>query len=994
MKKYLAFLLIFSITLPCFAASSRDASEYITKAIQEGIIFGDEKGVFRGDENITRAEFLAIAERFWGLAGGENVFSDVSEDDWFCKSIAAANLYGIFSGTPEGEARPYEPIRTEDAISVIGRYYNAKSHKGSYIGLSEYAKEYFGYAFENGMFSDFKRLPNPKNSIAKVEALALFYRYQEKNEQTDFFYDGYPKIAAEQHFNSLSIEVITKTDCDISYAIREKGSEGYSWTSFPEPQKADVKKTIRITADAGKIYDVYVKAVSKENGRSRISEFTEIAPIAFIKGDGSRNQPYVVYTENQLRQISMFPQRYYVLGRDIQILGDWTPIRNFSGSLDGDGYRIYGIKLQGNIQKAGLFGNIEGGTVRNLTVDATVNVKEIAGIIAGENNGGVIDGCTVTGNVSVNGASGGGICGINRGMVTNCLSCAYQVKADSFAGGIAGQNCGDIEKCLSAAEAVMSDMYAGGIAGTNNGGYIADCVAANIAVYNTMTYNGGKISTNRNDGIMENNYSFADMVSNAAQTEMSENSRNGLELLWDSFIDENFYYEIGWSEKDWKRARDGFRLVCPKNAAEPILENGRTAYFPQKISTPEDFADIGKNGKGHYVLAKDITLKMPWKTIDIKEGFSGTLDGDGHTVYNLILKGETGLFSNITGGTVKNLNIDGVKATFNGSGGVIAACNYGYIENCTVSGSIETAKAEKTGVITGENNGRIEGCFADAAITVKGTSIETGGICGTNSGVISKSAFSGKIISSAENAVIGGICGTDNEGYISESAAKAVVTANGESVVFAGVCAVAADTQIYKCAALGEAKQSGTEIISGGICAAAFGSTVYNCFSQLKIIASGESLQVGGICAAIEASNVQNTYSSGEINALGEDGVAGGICAVAEDSFISQNVAMNLAVVAEKASNAIVGEYENCDISDNYSRQEMRRGANAARGSEKNGTAKSDAELLKAEFYLKPLYEKGLLGWDDDAWTKKEGCALPVLTDTPLMEYAKTPIYK
>ena len=263
MKKFLAFLLIFSITLPCFAAQSGDMSEYLSKAQEEGVIFGDEKGVLNEDKEATRAEFLAIAARFWGLSGGENIFSDVAEKDWFCKSIAAANFCGIFAGTPEGEARPYELITTEDAVAIIGRYYNAAAHKGRYTGISPYAEDYFGYAFENGLFSQWGHLPNPKQGVTKGEIISLFYEYRDKNNKTDCFADGYPKISENQQFNSLSIEVMTKTDCEISYAISEKGERGYSWTTVSDTQGAGESKNIIITADISKVYDVYVRAVSK-----------------------------------------------------------------------------------------------------------------------------------------------------------------------------------------------------------------------------------------------------------------------------------------------------------------------------------------------------------------------------------------------------------------------------------------------------------------------------------------------------------------------------------------------------------------------------------------------------------------------------------------------------------------------------------------------------------------------------------------------------------
>ncbi|MBR4173156.1 MAG: S-layer homology domain-containing protein, partial [Clostridia bacterium] len=434
MKRLLAFLLIFALLLPQNVTASSDVSEYLEKAQADGVIFGDENGNLQGDKEATRAEFLAIAERFWHLSGGENVFSDVKESDWFCKSIASAKFCGIFAGTPEGEAKPYEIIKTEDAVSIIGRYYNATNHKGKYVGLSPYAEDYFGYAFENGLFSGWKHLPNPKQGITKGEIVSLFYGYKERNEQEDCFAEGYPKLSQSQQFGTLSVEIMTKKDCDISYAVKEKSSDAYKWTDIPETMHMGEIRTIKITADMEKIYDLYVKAISKENGLNRISGFSDVAPLSFIKGNGSRTQPYVIYTEKQLKQIEIFPKKAFVLGADITVSEKWKPIKTIKGSLDGAGYRISGIKISGVGQRVGLFEKIEGGTVKNLAVDADIKAKEIAGVIAGENEGN-IEGCTVTGTVEVTGGSGGGLCGINLGRISDCLSSVYSVKAGSFAGG-------------------------------------------------------------------------------------------------------------------------------------------------------------------------------------------------------------------------------------------------------------------------------------------------------------------------------------------------------------------------------------------------------------------------------------------------------------------------------------------------------------------------------------------------------------------------------
>ncbi|MBR4723333.1 MAG: S-layer homology domain-containing protein [Clostridia bacterium] len=993
MKKFLIFLLIFIQAVPCFCASSDKMQEILSTARADGIILGDGKGNLHEEQEATRAEFLTFLVRFLELSGGENVFSDVSDGDWFEPFVSAANFSGIFSGFEDGTARPYDLIKTEDAVSIIGRYYNAVSHKGSYSGVSDYAEDYFGYAFENGVFSDWKYLPVPKRSITREEIISVLYKYREINSKNSCFAKNYPKLSKQQTFNRVCVDVKTLEDCSVYYALQKKGERGYRWESFSENLACGTEETIYIGADINSTYNVYVKAVSRESGRTQIKEIQNAAPLAFIRGYGTESNPYVIYTELQLTQIANFPDRAYVLGTDIDISKKWTPVKNFSGSIDGGGYRITGLSVTGNTEGAGLFADINGGTVKNLTVDADIKAKNSAGIIAGENNGGVITGCCVTGNVEVNGNNGGGICGINKGEIKNCLSCAYTVAAGSFAGGIAGQNRGHITECLSCAETVKSDMYAGGIAGQNNGGTIENCAAVNIAVYNTMTYNGGKISTNRKDGKMQNNFSLSDMVSNAARTEDSADSRNGLQMSWESFTDPEFYFDIGWDRRNWQTPSGGFVLVCPKNAAEPMLESGRTPYFPKEIYDEDGFLEIRKNVKGHYVLARDIALSVPFKTIDAKDGFSGTLDGNGHTIYNLVLRGESGLFSNITGGTVKNLKIENVKAT-NINGAVITACNYGYIENCMVSGEIYTERAKQAGTFAGENNGSIEGCEANVRI-IGESGAAIGGICAVNNAVVSKSKFSGTIQVAGTNSVFGGICGFDNSGYISECVSYAETKAEGTNSVFGGICAISSGSQIYKCASGGNIYQSANGAISGGICARMTGSVIYNCFSLQNAIAESENAISGGICAEAYDSNIQNTYSAGNILLSGEDAVSGGICAKAQDTFITQNVALNPKILGKKSAGAIVGEYEVCDISDNYRCAQMRINAGTVPQIEKNGTKRTAADLLNTEFYLKPLSENGLLGWDETAWEKSgTQYSLPVLSDMPSMEKLSNPVYK
>jgi hypothetical protein len=93
----------------------------------------------------------------------------------------------------------------------------------------------------------------------------------------------------------------------------------------------------------------------------------------------------------------------YVLASDIDLSGiaDWTPIEEFTGTLDGDGHAIRNLKIASSGNNIGLFA-VLGGTVRNLVLeDVEIHVSgayENIGCLAGENRG-TIDAVTVSGIV-------------------------------------------------------------------------------------------------------------------------------------------------------------------------------------------------------------------------------------------------------------------------------------------------------------------------------------------------------------------------------------------------------------------------------------------------------------------------------------------------------------------------------------------------------------------------------------------------------------------
>ncbi len=107
------------------SASFKDVNEsaWYAKAVRAlaslGIINGYTDGTFRPEKSITRAEFAAIAMRFANLTTGNAKFTDVASSHWAYANIQSAYAYGWITGYTDGSFRPGKAItRTEVATMV------------------------------------------------------------------------------------------------------------------------------------------------------------------------------------------------------------------------------------------------------------------------------------------------------------------------------------------------------------------------------------------------------------------------------------------------------------------------------------------------------------------------------------------------------------------------------------------------------------------------------------------------------------------------------------------------------------------------------------------------------------------------------------------------------------------------------------------------------------------------------------------------------------
>ncbi len=211
----------------------------------------------------------------------------------------------------------------------------------------------------------------------------------------------------------------------------------------------------------------------------------EVFAADFSGGDGSVENPYIITSPEELNAIRDYPDKHYQLANHIDLtefleegngLGgstSWHPIDNFSGSLDGAGHIITGLKIDLSFNSLiGLFGFITAtGSVTAIGLeDISITGLDLVGGIAGRLDGKISNSYT-TGTVSGTGYVGG-LAGqaVSNSSIKNSYSMAA-TSGNYGVGGIAGSKHQEviIENTYATGH-VTGIWYPGGIVGEIGGG--------------------------------------------------------------------------------------------------------------------------------------------------------------------------------------------------------------------------------------------------------------------------------------------------------------------------------------------------------------------------------------------------------------------------------------------------------------------------------------------------------------------------------------------
>ncbi|WP_217593577.1 S-layer homology domain-containing protein [Cohnella sp. GbtcB17] len=295
--------------------------------------------------------------------------------------------------------------------------------------------------------------------------------------------------------------------------------------------------------------------------------------------------------------------------------------------------------------------------------------------------------------------------------------------------------------------------------------------------------------------------------------------------------------------------------------ADSGMSGEGTEQDPWKVTNPFTLSLIGSSNyplSGNFKLMNDIELKSEWTPIGLGSdtGFTGTFDGNGHTISGLSIglpaEDNIGLFSRIVNGAVYDLTIEADPEI-----GVFGATNVGLL-----AGTVEQTDANKpawvslvkaTGDVTGNKN--VGGLVGSAEAIKSGYA------------VFAYNRMEAGLVTGGKN--VGGLIGLSDKIQVYNSSSAANVE-GGEGL--------------------------------GGLLGNGAGTRVTRSYATGAVTSSGGS-NIGGLIGASNENDIQMNYATGDVSGS----VTGGLLGVSTDDKIVHNYAAGH-VASTGLTNGLIGE--------------------------------------------------------------------------------------
>ena len=462
--------------------------------------------------------------------------------------------------------------------------------------------------------------------------------------------------------------------------------------------------------DSGYYFDY-----ESETSNKIVLRSTKKYPIntTFEKGSGTKESPYLIYNEEDMRKIAAMPteQNYYKLMNDIDynnkhyyMIGTYSSAfggKSFAGTFEGGAHTLKNINVYG-YNYIGLFGHVRGSdiikagiiglNVENIKVNGNGFVGGVAGYIHSYAD---INEVMVSGNVSGEANNIGGIVGyaynennsVNVTSVISNTNVTGNEKSSNYIGGIIGY-----VNNLTSSTKITGIVESGTISGFR---YIYIVGGGNTSVLSTMkTAHVNKDAKVTGDAYV---YDYDE-----SKGEKYSNSEYGNINLYNDYIDtwlggdndDSGYYFDYESETSNK-------IVLRSTKKYPInttFEKGSgTKESPYLIYNEEDMRKIAAmpTEQNYYKLMNDIDYnnKHYYMIGTSKNQFSGAFEGGAHTLKNIKIFGKNaiGLIGTSKNSLIQGLNVENIYVTGNTRLGAVTGQSFsGVISEINVTGTIES----------------------------------------------------------------------------------------------------------------------------------------------------------------------------------------------------------------------------------------------------------------------------------------------------------------
>lgn len=188
----LVLLFILSLAGVLFAQQPSDiqshwAGKQISDWIGKGLAQGYPDGTFKPDNCITRAEFVSLINKSFGLTSTVKTdFSDVAPTNWFAGDIARARAAGYINGFEDGAFRPDKQISRQEAATMLARLLKLETAADSsaYLNkftdakeISAWSKGSVGVAVARGLMNGYPdQTIRPAAPTSRAEAIVALDR--------------------------------------------------------------------------------------------------------------------------------------------------------------------------------------------------------------------------------------------------------------------------------------------------------------------------------------------------------------------------------------------------------------------------------------------------------------------------------------------------------------------------------------------------------------------------------------------------------------------------------------------------------------------------------------------------------------------------------------------------------------------------------------------------------------------------------------------------